>query len=724
MRIRPHRGRTCAARGANLTVSRFLLIASGITAAVGIRIAYVRTLPHRLDADEAMTGLMARHVLQGDFPVFFHGQAYMGSGEAYPTAALFFLFGASAKVLLVAPFILSVLFVVLAVRLAQALYGETAAVWTGAYAAAPPAFLAAYGLSPRLGYIETLVLGSLLLLLALKIREDARRGMHAAGRYAAFGVVAGLSVWTNFLIAPFLVVAVSLAAASGFRSLLGWPGLMLAGGVLVGGFPFWISNLQNEFWSFAVVGFGEGSLKQLAAQRFAERIPYLLGFRHISTETWLGWPGTVMAVSALVLFVAWIAGAVWGTTRGGETRTSDRRSAALIAFLITVSLGAYALNRFGYTGSPRYYFGFYVAAALVFGAGTAMVWNRSRTAGALIGCAVLLGNLVGLVLGYQALSDRESWEAKYPSVRPLIEFLEGVGVTRAYANHHISIRTTFASRERIVVAEPVYEPYAKYRSMVDLAEDAAFVFQGRSDHLATPEAFEENIKLLGGGYRKDVRGPYTIFHGFHPPGRGRSLRPSGWRVSSSNPESDARLAFDRSASSRWTTGRPRREGDWFEIDLGSRLAVQRIVLLPGGNRWDAPTGLWVKVSADGRSWTTVAETGYLLSGLRWYGSHPRRDLSGSVEVFVGGALARFVRLEHLGADPKWDWSIGEIFIERNAPPDRSSGRREAVWFSAMAEEAREKGATGESARRAERAVAADPEFEPAHRLQTVLGGMK
>ncbi len=159
-------------------------------------------------------------------------------------------------------------------------------------------------------------------------------------------------------------------------------------------------------------------------------------------------------------------------------------------------------------------------------------------------------------------------------------------------------------------------------------------------------------------------------------------------------------------------------------EMRTRLPVQRIVLLPGGNRWDAPTGLRVMVSADGRRWATIAKAGYLLPGLHWYGNHPRRDLSGRVEVFAGGALARFVRLEHLGADQQWDWSIGEIFIERSGPPDRSSDRREAVWFWALAEAAREKGSLSESARWVDRAVAADPEFEPAHRYRAVFEGTK
>ena len=42
-----------------------------------------------LDSDEAVTGLMAQHILSGsDFPVFFAGQNYMGSLEQYIQAGV------------------------------------------------------------------------------------------------------------------------------------------------------------------------------------------------------------------------------------------------------------------------------------------------------------------------------------------------------------------------------------------------------------------------------------------------------------------------------------------------------------------------------------------------------------------------------------------------------------------------------------------------------------
>ena len=45
------------------------------------------------NADEAVVALMARHILQGARPIFFYGQAYMGSLDAYLVAAGFLIFG-------------------------------------------------------------------------------------------------------------------------------------------------------------------------------------------------------------------------------------------------------------------------------------------------------------------------------------------------------------------------------------------------------------------------------------------------------------------------------------------------------------------------------------------------------------------------------------------------------------------------------------------------------
>jgi hypothetical protein len=49
------------------------------------------------NADEAIVGLMARHILEENWPIFFYGQAYMGSLDATLVAAVFALTEASVS---------------------------------------------------------------------------------------------------------------------------------------------------------------------------------------------------------------------------------------------------------------------------------------------------------------------------------------------------------------------------------------------------------------------------------------------------------------------------------------------------------------------------------------------------------------------------------------------------------------------------------------------------
>src|SRR5258708_17975030 len=53
-----------------------------------------------IDGDESLVGRQAEHILQGEFPVYFYGHAYMGSLEVYLVALLFAIFGPSFWALL------------------------------------------------------------------------------------------------------------------------------------------------------------------------------------------------------------------------------------------------------------------------------------------------------------------------------------------------------------------------------------------------------------------------------------------------------------------------------------------------------------------------------------------------------------------------------------------------------------------------------------------------
>src|SRR5207245_8386841 len=76
-----------------------------------------------IDGDESLVGIQAEHILRGEHPIYFYGQAYMGSLEAYLMAILFVIAGPSAWMLRAEPILLSLLVVGLTWKLAGAFAG-------------------------------------------------------------------------------------------------------------------------------------------------------------------------------------------------------------------------------------------------------------------------------------------------------------------------------------------------------------------------------------------------------------------------------------------------------------------------------------------------------------------------------------------------------------------------------------------------------------------------
>src|SRR5688500_554085 len=84
--------KTLTHRSSVFTLLLILLIA------VLLRGWLIQTESVAFSSDEAVVGLMARHITQGQpIPTFYYGQAYMGSLDALLIASSFLLLGESIK---------------------------------------------------------------------------------------------------------------------------------------------------------------------------------------------------------------------------------------------------------------------------------------------------------------------------------------------------------------------------------------------------------------------------------------------------------------------------------------------------------------------------------------------------------------------------------------------------------------------------------------------------
>ena len=285
-----------------------LLICLVIALAVRSWLAY-HTLGF-IDGDEALVGIQAQHILQGQFPTYFYNQPYMGSLEAYLMALIFAVAGSSVWTLRAEPILLSLVVVWLTWRLAAAL-ADTARLpldakqWfmniAALLAAIPPLYDTVLQMRMLGGYIEIFILMQLLLLFALQLTNRrvagaARREL--ALRWAGIGFLVGFGYWVNPLII-YGVLAAALWIACDciqlvlqFRSLrqlrrvVILPALASLPACVIGMTPALVWGARNQWQNFTyILQLGAStSLRPEVLARYPTRATQIIGQARLLTS--------------------------------------------------------------------------------------------------------------------------------------------------------------------------------------------------------------------------------------------------------------------------------------------------------------------------------------------------------------------------------------------------------------------------------------------------------
>ena len=154
--------------------------------------------------------LMSRAIaLEGERPIFFWDQGYLGTYGCYLTAFLFRLFGVSIPLAALVSLAIWAVGVGLTVMLADRLLGRRAAWWAGIAAAVASPYANHYIAQPYTSY-ETAPVLSVLVLVALvwgeRLLARPLDGRTLSG-WIAIGLLLGLGWWTTRLFLPILVAA-------------------------------------------------------------------------------------------------------------------------------------------------------------------------------------------------------------------------------------------------------------------------------------------------------------------------------------------------------------------------------------------------------------------------------------------------------------------------------------------------------------------------------------
>ncbi|HTD17953.1 MAG TPA: hypothetical protein VK667_00340, partial [Ktedonobacteraceae bacterium] len=201
------------------------------------------------DSDEGTLGLMARHIAyRGEYPIFFYGQGYMGSFEAYLAAILFHLFGPSLFVLRLGLIIIIALFLVSIYLLTALLFTRNLALVTLCLLSFGSQEILSIQLKAIGGYPETLLFGALELLIATWLALSYNRDISNRERwrrlvvYGFWGFLVGFSIWTDLLVIPFALTSGLLLVAFCWREWRTWAPLCVIVCFLLGVLPLLIYN--------------------------------------------------------------------------------------------------------------------------------------------------------------------------------------------------------------------------------------------------------------------------------------------------------------------------------------------------------------------------------------------------------------------------------------------------------------------------------------------------
>ncbi|MBI4494305.1 MAG: glycosyltransferase family 39 protein [Chloroflexi bacterium] len=509
------------AKGSRLATRHWPLLALVLAAALAVRLGVILSPLGWLEADEAVVGLMARHILEGDRPVFYWGQSYMGALEAYSVALAFALLGANTFTLKLVPALYSVGFVLLSYLLALRLFGRGPALLSALYLALPPTMLAVWSVKPRGGYAELLCLGQAALLLALALPAQRRQGWWSAG----LGLVAGLAFWTNQLAVLYLV---PIAAYLGLQVrqrlvLLLLPALL---GFCLGAAPLIADNLSNDLASADAL---KGSAVTLAEVPGNVRglwrlgLPVLVGLGQPTSDVDLwraDWPtrpagNLLVALAADALLVAGLfpyRRTLWALVRG---KGVEATGPALLVGLFGAAVVLLPFTRFAeLVTEPRYALPLYTLVPLY----AALAWRlRARRplflAALLVPLALNLSNLATADpwLGLPTTAGRSTPENR----TELIAFLASQDLTRVYADYWLTYPLAFESQEQIVasVLSNGFNRFTPYAHLVHVAPRPAFVLVHGSREA---EAFYARVQSVGARATIAQVSIYDVVHDLDP----------------------------------------------------------------------------------------------------------------------------------------------------------------------------------------------------------------
>ena len=538
----------------------FWLTCLSLIAAVALKIWLLVNDRIPFNADEAIVALMARHILHGERPLFFYGQAYMGSLDAWVIAAGFAIFGAHVWVVRFVQLLLYLLLLASTAWLGSLVFRSwntgMVAVWL---LVIPTVNVTLYTTASLGGYGEALLVGNLILITGLLILERIESGDTAPiFLWFIFGGLVGLGFWITGLTIVYSLPMLIYMGLSGLRSRyknpvmpIHWKKPVLSGlaatlGAIFGSAPWWIFALKQglgnpvqELSGSAIAGV-EGlpwisQIGQHLINFLLLGVSVIIGIRPPWGIQWL-----VLPVLPFILFF-WIAVIIYSFKPRGDRPRSHPRG-LLIGVMVTTIAG-FILTPFGADPSGRYFLPLAVPLALLAADFLLALSRRVGNWAWVIAGFVILYNLVGTLQTATRMPPgittqfNPVTQIDQRQTAKLITFLRANDERYGYTNYWVSYPLAFLSQESLVFipALPYHQDfryttrdnrYQPYDTEVAHSNRVAYI---TTNHPALDEHLRGRFKQAGVAWKEQRIGDFQVFYSLSKPIRPEEigLSPTG-----------------------------------------------------------------------------------------------------------------------------------------------------------------------------------------------------
>jgi len=647
------------------SLRRVLLGIPGVAAlALVLRLA-ASLAAYRATFDTGTVELMALHILKGARPLFFYGQHYMGALEAYLAAFFIWIFGVSDFAASLSPIAFSILWVVTTGLVFREIAGRRAGIAAALTLAVPGWVVMWYSIAPYGGYPAAFGLGTLVWWLSLRL---LRGGLPRAGEwvvYVLMGLSAGLGVWCNYQVAPYLLVAGMVMARVVWRR-RGDPGILARLGVsaaaAVGGAWPALRVLIGETsgrvgrfeWSW-------GYIKHTVRIAWHRCLPQLLFWR-------VHMPAAVKISATVLLIVAGIAALV-------VLLEARRRRAWLPLIFCLICLGLYLPHSLAAVGAPRYMIPFWTGLlAMLFG--MPLSSPRKRLAG--FGAVLLL-----LLAAFHLYEDAASIhrgarrrKASAASEKWLVKRARELGgrhvlLVGGPIFGHMGQTLSFRARGAVEFVSVFDERYQRGAQGAE-ADSGTFLACERGT-LGKVRAALDDLQV---DYDEESGGRYALFHDLQViPHRRRMVERAGIKVKVLGGVSgDGGAVLDGRNESELSGMCDGHSGLLF--DLGRVREVSSLWLCAGDwYRTGLPEGYELGVSRNGKRFEAVRRTPRRIAVAYTCGNQVfMKGYFGIMEIRFDPVKARYLKLIFTRAQRHHGtWRLNEVYIFARADEPAAAG---------------------------------------------------